>query len=140
MVWFFYFIDGMDHIFESSLIIDEYWNNKGGDNYILLNETIIAVLIALTIYSSIFKLIGHLRWPRWKAYGKFVVYILLSGVGVFFIGVFWYIYIFGQPILGFVCHIYWCKKHDLDWKRVDPIKYIESEKAYIKSLEDKKGK
>lgn len=87
-----------------------------------------------------FKLTGHLQWPKWKAISKTLVYILITAIGYYFIGNLIYIYVLGHPILGLLIHIFWCKKHSLNWINTDKKMYIESQKKYFKYLKGLKEK
>jgi len=97
-------------------------------------EVLIALLIALFIGIIMFKFYGHLVWPKWKAYGKLITYIIISIIGTYFIGILFYIYVLGYPFFALFVHIYWCKKYGMDWKNVDKEKYIESQKEWYNSI------
>jgi hypothetical protein len=96
----------------------------------MIREVLTALLIALFISIINFKLLWHLIWPKWKAYGKFIVYITITIIGTYFIGKLIYIYILGYPFLGLLIHIFWCKKHGMDWKNIDKEKFIDSQKKF----------
>lgn len=103
-------------------------------------KTYIAVLIAINLQLIVFKIMGHLLWPKWKAYLRIVVYITISAVGFYLIGYLVYIYIFGYQLYGLLFHIFWCKRHHLNWIKTDKEKYIQSQKDYFETLKQLKAK
>ena len=81
----------------------------------LLDLTIGAVLQIV-----LFAIFGRFIAPRWKVAGKLVFFFLVAGLLSWTVGHWSLIWIVGHPLLGVGGHIWWCRKHGIDWLTCQP--------------------
>lgn len=86
-----------------------------------------AALIWITGYFHTGKYVR----PRWKIPGKFVFYMTVSVLLIFYTGYFSLIFIIGHPLIGLIFHIRACRKHKINWVNCQPVdRYIELQEKW----------
>lgn len=67
-----------------------------------------------------FALFGRFVAPRWKLVGKLLVYLGVTGLLSATVGKWALVWIFGHQLLGVAGHIWWCRKHEINWFTCEP--------------------
>lgn len=84
------------------------------------------LLLALIIWFGGFFVFGKFIAPRWKVAGKFIAYFAITILLSFYTGHWALIWIIGHQFLGWAGHIWWCRKHGINWITCEPRqKYLE---------------
>ena len=97
------------------------------------NIQIYYLIISIGIWILGYLHNGKFVRPKWKIPGKFIFY-----VGVAFLLVFWFqhwalIFIIGHPLIGLIFHTKICKAHDINWLTCEPReRYIEIQEKWAK--------
>lgn len=82
--------------------------------------------LALALWLAGFAVFGRFVAPRWKVAGKLIFFLAVSGAFSAWVGHWSLIFIIGHPALGVGGHIWWCRRHDIDWLRCQPRdRYLE---------------
>ena len=76
--------------------------------------------LAVIIWIAGFLLFGRFIAPHWKVVGKLLVYLVVTAILSRTVGHFALIWIIGHPALGIAGHIWWCRKHGIDWLTCEP--------------------
>lgn len=76
---------------------------------------------------------GKFVRPKWKIPGKFIFYITISFLLIYWFNHYSLIFIIGHPLLGLIFHLKVCKTHDINWKTCEPTeKYIALQEKWAK--------
>ncbi len=81
---------------------------------------LIHLALAAVLWLVGFLLFGHCIAPRWKVAGKLVFYLGVAAVLSYFFGPWALAWIVGHPLLGIGGHVWWCRRHGIDWLRCEP--------------------
>ena len=91
------------------------------DSVLLIN-----LAVALAIWLAGFALFGRFIAPRWKVVGKLLFFLLVTGLLTAWLGYWALVWAVGHPALGVGGHVWWCRKHGIDWLRCQPReRYLE---------------
>jgi hypothetical protein len=76
--------------------------------------------LAAGIWGVSYLLFGRFIVPRWKVAGKLGFY--LAGVALLQLltGKWALIWVIGHPALGIAGHIWWCRRHGINWMTCQP--------------------
>lgn len=91
---------------------------------------IIYILLAIVIWFLGYFHTGKFVKPKWKQYGKFVFYMLVSVILIIYVKHYSLIFIIGHQLLGLIFHIKACKRHNINWLTCQP------RNAYLKLHEE----
>lgn len=76
---------------------------------------------------------GKFVRPKWKILGKFMFYIGISSLLVYWFGHWGILFIIGHPIIGLIFHTKVCKENNINWLTCEPkTKYIELQEKWAK--------
>jgi uncharacterized membrane protein len=81
---------------------------------------LVHLALASIIWIAGFLLFGRFIAPRWKVVGKLLVYLLVTAMLSRTVGHFALIWIIAHPVLGIAGHIWWCRKHGINWLTCEP--------------------
>jgi uncharacterized membrane protein len=81
---------------------------------------LIDLAVALVLWLSGFVVFGRFISPRWKIGGKLVFYLAVTALLSAWVGHWSLIWVIGHPALGVGGHIWWCRKHDINWLTCEP--------------------
>lgn len=76
--------------------------------------------LALVIWLAGYALFGRFITPRWKVGGKLIFYLAVSAALTAWVGGWALIWIVGHQGLGIGGHIWWCRKHGINWITCQP--------------------
>lgn len=76
--------------------------------------------LAMSLWAIGFLLFGRFIAPRWKVAGKLAFYLVVAALLSYFAGPWSLIWIVGHPFLGIGGHIWWCRKHGINWVSCQP--------------------
>jgi len=84
------------------------------------------VTIAVALWLTGFALFGRFIAPRWKVGGKLIFYLAVAAGLSAWVGHWSLIWIVGHPLLGIAGHVWWCRKHGINWVTCRPRdRYLE---------------
>lgn len=82
--------------------------------------------VALTLWLAGFAVFGRFIAPRWKVAGKFIFYLAAAAALSAWLGHWSLILIVGHQLLGVSGHVWWCRRHGINWLTCEPrAKYLE---------------
>ena len=97
------------------------WSPFPAEAYRLELLMYLYLLLAAGLVSiGYFRFGGRYVLPKWKRNGKIIAYMLLSYIALVGLGHWALIYIIGSQGIGFIFHIYACRKYDIDWRTIEP--------------------
>jgi hypothetical protein len=90
-------------------------------------------ILAILIWTAGYFHTGKFVRPKWKIPGKFIFYIVVSALLIYWIGHYSLIFIIGHQLLGLIFHLIVCKKHNINWLTCEPKeKYIALQEKWAK--------
>lgn len=94
---------------------------------------IIYGLLATTIWTVGYFHTGKYVRPKWKIPGKFLFYLIVSLLLVYWFKHLALFFIIGHPLIGLVFHIQVCKRHQINWLTCEPKgKYLQLQEKWAK--------
>lgn len=91
------------------------------------------LLIALIIWFAGYFHTGKYVRPKWKITGKFIFYIVVSVLLIYWIDHYSLFFIVGHQLIGLIFHLIVCKKHNINWINCEPKdKYIALQEKWAK--------
>ncbi len=94
----------------------------------------VPILLALALSLITVPVTWNLIWPPWKRYGKLAFSVIAASLLSFAVGWWALVFVVGHPLIGFVGHIWWCRKHGFNWMSVNPEAYRASQQAWAERL------
>lgn len=86
----------------------------------------IDMAVAVVLQVGLCLLFGRFVAPRWKILGKLVFFFAIAITLSLWVGHWSLLWIIGHPALGVGGHVYWCRKHGIDWLTCEPRdRYLE---------------
>ena len=92
------------------------------------------MLVWLLINAAAVPLTWELIWPRYKRYGKVGMSLSIAVLLAWTVGWWSLGFIVLHPAIGFVFHVWWCRKHGLPVWRPDPAAYQQTQRQWAESL------
>lgn len=100
-----------------------------------MDPFVLTLTLAVLIEAISLSMFWRLIWPAWKRPGKAVFYLAVSAALTAWLGVWALVFVVGHPLLGWVLHWRFCKKHGFRWWHVeDPQRYVELQKEAVARL------
>lgn len=102
-----------------------------------MNGVLLDVALALPPFVVGMFLTWRVIWPRWKAYGKGVAYVVVVAILSLFLGHWSVVLGWVHQMTGLVFHYWFCRRHGFTWYSVeDPERYIALSKAWVGVTEE----
>ncbi len=82
--------------------------------------------VGLVLQVFLFAVFGRFIAPRWKVAGKAIFFFGIAAALSWWVGHWSLLFIIGHPLLGVWGHIWWCRKHGINWLTCQPRdRYLE---------------
>lgn len=89
------------------------------------------IILTLIIWSISYLHTGKYVKPKWKQFGKFIFYITVSIILIFWVKHYSLIFIIGHQLLGLLFHIKVCKQNGINWINCKPTEeYLKLHKLW----------
>lgn len=76
---------------------------------------------------------GKFVRPKWKIPGKFLFYVGVSVLCVYWFGHWGILFILGHPLIGLLFHLKVCRENEINWLTCEPKdKYLELQEKWAK--------